>query len=1457
MTAPMPRIGDRASWARVTAALESRALTDRVRDDHVDARCPAHDDGRASLTADYQSGDPGRVLLRCHAGCEYTAVVAALGLREADLFDGPSPDRARRPGPRARPAGRPAPARPAAARVKCDRCQWREVEAYRYLDRDEVVLEVVRKRCERCGAKNFPVRSPDGRGGWAWKWPEHRPLYRLDQVREAVGQRGTVYVAEGEKDVHALEAAGLVATCNPGGAGKWRDAHTRALIGAGKVVVVADRDKAGYKHAAAIRASFTLATVEVVEAAEGKDAADHLAAGRAPADLVPIDPDVKLAELEVAEAAARITALDDHRGGRAQPPGGGGDGGQADPDRGRPSGNVPMSRRAGAWGYALEGEEFPGFDGRGVYEMDGSTWRKVAPLPHCHVRIIRRDGTGSQVGTEFVVSAAADGPRKIMGHLVLHDGSWANELGLPLSDDPRVVQATGTAIRELAHSDGVPEREAVPRVGGDGRTSVPVPECLPGGYLRCAPGTRAAGLGGWRQIVAAVAATPKLAAVLGASAFGPYMRALHRQSYWLDLFGEPGQGKTTALTLGAGVWGAALGHDQAVRLSWNNTGIGISRHLGALGILPAFTDESGMAGFTPADWGKLIFQTTEGNQRTTAQQKSIQGTNRTLPWNGVLFVSGNGRVTAGLGAGKYAGLVRRVISVASPFTRSALEAEQLVGGYETPQGEHVPGLLDGCYGHLGAEILDRFGADDARRFLAESAPLVGALPEEAVARTLAKHLHAAVAGAAMADEILGTGVTLREAAAEFAREYLAEHGATPEHDADRIIAAIREAIAREPARWPTKSEYAEHLQPAADSPLGAAAAGRLELPQRGMAREFAGVRADDGSWVAVFPATFHDELAAKHGVDEHLALAELFRRGVLQVAKSRRRDGGWLTPVRLEPKPAAPVAMYKLALPELADEEDEITGQPADTPRTHAPVAEERSPETPQVKEDDSPETRQEAEPGPDLQAPLEAPEADQARQGFVTAGERFTAPAVVADVDGGYLTRSDRLERLELPSPLRDLADAAGWAVTLRLGLAHEAGMPDDPVLALLPELAARLGLPVSAPEKGSKAAKEHPALGSLRASGWNIDQLGSWMRAWKPGGRTVRIWLPAWDEYGTCPMWGDGAPASTLAYRLGLFAERTGIGWRMNGGITGIDLGKTFRRRTLKLEAADPPKIAMAPLETDIVWSRKPLSDEAGLGWLHCYDGNGAYTSAYNTPVNCGGWQHVEAPEFDPKRPGYWLAELPEWSDQLLPDPADPTGRDARTGRRSGAMWRATPTLAILTDLGYQIKPREAWLPSSDAYGRYWEPWYQRVRDARAAFAGSADVDDQAVLDALRSMWHATHGTITIASQGKRRDHDHTIIAAYRGNLVRRLVRIGDAEGRWPLAIATDNVAFASADPDPVAACPERLTLGTGLGQFKHAGTLPMGDAAPMLGTARSADIARLFEAAREWREAHHGAS
>ena len=82
----------------------------------------------------------------------------------------------------------------------------------------------------------------------------------------------------------------MVATCNPGGAGKWRDEFTTQLAGAQLVVVLPDNDQPGCNHAAQVAASLrrrcacTHRPATGIYAEKG-DVSDWIATGHTAADL--------------------------------------------------------------------------------------------------------------------------------------------------------------------------------------------------------------------------------------------------------------------------------------------------------------------------------------------------------------------------------------------------------------------------------------------------------------------------------------------------------------------------------------------------------------------------------------------------------------------------------------------------------------------------------------------------------------------------------------------------------------------------------------------------------------------------------------------------------------------------------------------------------------------------------------------------------------------------------------------------------------------------------------------------------------------------------------------------------------------------------------------------------------------------------------------------------------------
>ncbi len=157
----------------------------------------------------------------------------------------------------------------------------REIAAYDYVDESGVTLY----QKVRYEPKGFAQRRPDGAGGWIYKLGDTRQvIYRLPKVVAAIASSQPIYLVEGEKDVHAVEKAGGVATTSPLGAGNWRDEFTDQLAGA-IVTIIADRDDAGRAHAKTV--SEALGNAPILEPASGKDVSDHLAEGLTLADLVP------------------------------------------------------------------------------------------------------------------------------------------------------------------------------------------------------------------------------------------------------------------------------------------------------------------------------------------------------------------------------------------------------------------------------------------------------------------------------------------------------------------------------------------------------------------------------------------------------------------------------------------------------------------------------------------------------------------------------------------------------------------------------------------------------------------------------------------------------------------------------------------------------------------------------------------------------------------------------------------------------------------------------------------------------------------------------------------------------------------------------------------------------------------------------------------------------------------
>ena len=227
------------------------------------AKCPAHEDRLASLSI--STGDDGRALVRCHAGCSAQQIVLKLGMQMRDLFapsekyngnhNGNGNGNRRKLGP--------------------------ILKTYDYRNAEgELVHQTTRH-----APKDFSQRRPDGKGGWIWSLRDIQPiLYRIPDLLAAFEDRPDdwVLITEGEKDVDRAWENGFIATCNAMGAGKWREGYSETLRGR-RCCIVSDRDEPGRMHARKVAASLTgkAREVRVIECpGDGvKDLSDWFDAG--------------------------------------------------------------------------------------------------------------------------------------------------------------------------------------------------------------------------------------------------------------------------------------------------------------------------------------------------------------------------------------------------------------------------------------------------------------------------------------------------------------------------------------------------------------------------------------------------------------------------------------------------------------------------------------------------------------------------------------------------------------------------------------------------------------------------------------------------------------------------------------------------------------------------------------------------------------------------------------------------------------------------------------------------------------------------------------------------------------------------------------------------------------------------------------------------------------------------
>ncbi|GGP55697.1 telomere-associated protein Tap [Streptomyces calvus] len=534
--------------------------------------------------------------------------------------------------------------------------------------------------------------------------------------------------------------------------------------------------------------------------------------------------------------------------------------------------------------------------------------------------------------------------------------------------------------------------------------------------------------------------------------------------------------------------------------------------------------------------------------------------------------------------------------------------------------------------------------------------------------------------------------------------------------------------------------------------------------------------------------------------------------------------------------------------------------------------------------------------------------------------------PLAVVDVDADGRVLAYCTGGLVLDVPAKSLPALVEWTLKeAKLGQPRLSGpgKDADPLLVLTEAALKRYGLPVALTEEeriAGRLPENHKVVRQLARADWKLTRrgFGPWARIYRPATgaeRTcVQLCIPSWHAL-DARHWGEAAqlPAAELARVLGVYASRV-MTPRGSTAVTGLELmtalhpptrasepdaeGKRHSEHNPGSLGTDPvdcapceapdghPLLNYLPrfhvrgpaeklFEEAYDWARPLTDDECMRRHLVGIDVNMAFAAGANgLVVGLGAPTRVERPVFDPKLPGSWLVDLSHvdlsrvkvgkdrWADLdagLLPSPFTPKGE-----RPDGPAWYATPTVAYAVELGYEVRPIEAWVRYEN--GRYLDGWYNRLRDAYlatmadlgvhadmtpeaflAAMDGCKERDPELaiVVSAVKATVKGGLGKLRERPRGEgwrpgepwralsrptwRPDIRAAVISRTRINLHRKIVKHAAFTGQYPVAILSDCVVYAADGTSPLDFLPYRdgkplpggFKLGVNPGLVKHEGT------------------------------------
>ena len=292
-------------------------------------------------------------------------------------------------------------------------------------------------------------------------------------------------------------------------------------------------------------------------------------------------------------------------------------------------------------------------------------------------------------------------------------------------------------------------------------------------------------------------------------------------------------------------------------------------------------------------------------------------------------------------------------------------------------------------------------------------------------------------------------------------------------------------------------------------------------------------------------------------------------------------------------------------------------------------------------------------------------------------------APVAVLHTDGLWLPDGTRIE---LPEPIVHVGQAAELAYTHHIGYQLTPKFAEPGQIWVTEKACSAFGIDVEAISRRDRAKSLRQLTEGIDFvtlavnQGWslggagedpNAHRLGTWTRVYREDKRGVMIALIPGMGAGPdeMPILADEPTPAQVARRLQLLADALRFPWKINAGVTAVDL--MLQTRTKKWSPQEWKQVVFAPsttsppfgigdVESDFDWSRPPTREEGQRRYLHAYDRGGSYVAGIaglelpiGDPVH-----HPDGTAFDAKTPGYWLAEIPRSRRLAPPICAQPEG-------------------------------------------------------------------------------------------------------------------------------------------------------------------------------------------------------